>query len=170
MFSDGGCDEHLVWPARLAIVHKHTMGSLFLSLLGALRSAFRTHADLVVENLALRQQLANFRRTSSHFGLARAAGGIPGEGSSDLDASRGPRVNSLNVFVCRSRVRQNPKMSWLAAGRCISAHREMCSGKQAGHSARDVAKGDPLLLQPHTTTEAVKAEILEDRVLFLSQT
>ena len=41
------------WLVRLAIVHNHTMGSLFLSLLGALRSAFRTHADLVVENLAL---------------------------------------------------------------------------------------------------------------------
>jgi len=33
------------WLVRLAIVHNHTMGSLFLSLLGALRSAFRTHAD-----------------------------------------------------------------------------------------------------------------------------
>jgi len=40
------------------------MGSLFLSLLGALRSALRTRADLVIENLALRQQLANFQRTS----------------------------------------------------------------------------------------------------------
>jgi hypothetical protein len=57
--SDGGGDEQQGRPARLAIVHNHTMGSLFLSLLGALRSAFRTHADLVVENLALRQQLAN---------------------------------------------------------------------------------------------------------------
>ena len=53
------------WPVRLAIVHDHTMGSLFLSLVRALRSAFHTHADLVVENLALRQQLANFQRTSA---------------------------------------------------------------------------------------------------------
>jgi hypothetical protein len=45
-------------------MHNHTMVSVFLSLLGALRSALRTHADLVVENLALRQQLANFRPTS----------------------------------------------------------------------------------------------------------
>jgi hypothetical protein len=52
-------------PVRLAIVHNHTMGSLFLSLVRALRSAFHTHADLVVENLALRQQLANFQRTST---------------------------------------------------------------------------------------------------------
>ena len=41
------------------------MGSLFLSLLGALRSALRSRADLAIENLALRQQLANFQRTSS---------------------------------------------------------------------------------------------------------
>jgi hypothetical protein len=31
------------------------MGSLFLSLLGALRSALRRRADLAIENLALRQ-------------------------------------------------------------------------------------------------------------------
>jgi hypothetical protein len=30
------------WPARIAIVNSHTMASLFLSLLGAPRSAFRT--------------------------------------------------------------------------------------------------------------------------------
>ena len=51
-------------PVRLAIMHDHTMGSLFFSLVRALRSALHTHADLVVENLALRQQLANFQRTS----------------------------------------------------------------------------------------------------------
>ena len=45
-------------------MHNHTMVSVFLSLLGALRSALRTHADIALENLALRQQLANFRRTS----------------------------------------------------------------------------------------------------------
>jgi hypothetical protein len=38
---------------------------LILSLLGALRSALRTHVDLAIENLALRQQLASLRRTSS---------------------------------------------------------------------------------------------------------
>ena len=48
------------------------MGSLFLSLLGELRSAFRTHADLVVENLALRQQLANFQRTSARPRLRKS--------------------------------------------------------------------------------------------------
>lgn len=40
-------------------------GGLILSLLGALRSALRTRVDLAIENLALRQQLANLRRTSS---------------------------------------------------------------------------------------------------------
>jgi transposase InsO family protein len=40
------------------------MVDLFLSLLGALRSAFRSRANLALENLALRQQLANLRRTS----------------------------------------------------------------------------------------------------------
>ena len=72
MFCDGGGDEELVWSARLAIVHNHTMGSLFLSLLGELRSAFRTHADLVVENLALCQQLANFQRTSARPRLRKS--------------------------------------------------------------------------------------------------
>ena len=45
-------------------MHDHRMVSLFVNLIGALRSALRTHADLALENLALRQQLANFRRTS----------------------------------------------------------------------------------------------------------
>ena len=40
------------------------MAALFMSLLGALRSAFRTRAELALENLALRQQLANLRHTS----------------------------------------------------------------------------------------------------------
>ena len=48
------------------------MGSLFLSLLGALRSALRTRADLVIENLALRQQLANFQRTSGRPRLRKS--------------------------------------------------------------------------------------------------
>jgi putative transposase len=42
------------------------MIDLFLVLLGALRSAFRSRASLALENLALRQQLANLRRTSGH--------------------------------------------------------------------------------------------------------
>jgi hypothetical protein len=48
-----------------AVMHHHAMVALFLSLLGALRSALRTHADLALENLALRQQLAYLRRPSS---------------------------------------------------------------------------------------------------------
>ena len=45
-------------------MHDPAMDALFMSLLGALRSAFRTRADLALENLALRQQLANLRHTS----------------------------------------------------------------------------------------------------------
>ena len=40
-------------------MHGPAMAALFMSLLGALRSAFRTRAELALENLALRQQLAN---------------------------------------------------------------------------------------------------------------
>src|SRR6266404_7826823 len=44
--------------------------SLALALLGALRAALRTHADLALENLALRQQLALLRRRSKRPQLA----------------------------------------------------------------------------------------------------
>jgi len=44
------------------------MATLFMSLLGALRSVVRTRADLALENLALRQQLANLRYTSGRLG------------------------------------------------------------------------------------------------------
>ena len=40
------------------------MAALFLSIIGALRAAFRSRADLALEDLALRQQLANLRHTS----------------------------------------------------------------------------------------------------------
>ena len=45
--------------------------SLVHALLGALRAALKTHADLMLENLALRQQLALLRRRSTRprFGL-----------------------------------------------------------------------------------------------------
>ena len=43
-------------------MHNGAMVALLLSLLGALRSAFRTRADLALESLAVRQQLANLRR------------------------------------------------------------------------------------------------------------
>jgi hypothetical protein len=46
-------------------MHDPAMAALFMSLLGALRSTFRTRAELAPENLALRQQLANLRHTSS---------------------------------------------------------------------------------------------------------
>jgi putative transposase len=49
---------------RSTIVHHRAMVALVLSLLGALRSALHTRADLALENLALRQQLTNLRRTS----------------------------------------------------------------------------------------------------------
>src|SRR5467141_2301056 len=44
--------------------------SLVLAVLGALRAALRTHADLALENLALRQQLALLRRRSKRPQLA----------------------------------------------------------------------------------------------------
>jgi hypothetical protein len=40
------------------------MTGLCMSLLGALRSALRNRAELALENLALRQQLANLRHTA----------------------------------------------------------------------------------------------------------
>jgi hypothetical protein len=45
-------------------MHDPAIAALFMSLLGSLRSAFRTRAELALENLALRQQLANLRHTS----------------------------------------------------------------------------------------------------------
>ena len=45
------------------------MVTVILGLLGALRSALRTRAGLALENLALRQQLANLPRTSSRARL-----------------------------------------------------------------------------------------------------
>ena len=48
------------------------MVDVFLSLLRALRSAFRIPDNLALENLALRQQLANLRRTSGRPHLCKA--------------------------------------------------------------------------------------------------
>jgi hypothetical protein len=45
----------------VVLMHDPAMVALFMSLLGALRSA---RAELALENLAVRQQLANLRRTS----------------------------------------------------------------------------------------------------------
>jgi hypothetical protein len=47
------------------------MVDLLFNLIKTLRSAFRTRADLALENLALRQQLANLRRTSGRPRLRR---------------------------------------------------------------------------------------------------
>ncbi len=57
------------------IVHHRAMAALLLSIFGALRAAFRSRADLALENLALRQQLANLRRTSGR--LARGIDQVP---------------------------------------------------------------------------------------------
>ena len=48
------------------------MAALLLSILGALRAAFRSRADLALENLALRQQLANLRRASGRPRLGKS--------------------------------------------------------------------------------------------------
>src|ERR1035437_417845 len=45
-------------------MHDQAMIGLCMNLLGALRSALHTRAELALENLALRQQLANLRCTS----------------------------------------------------------------------------------------------------------
>jgi hypothetical protein len=51
--------------------------SLVLSLLGALRAALRTRTDFILENLALRQQLALLRRRSKRPKF----GAVPGQNS-----------------------------------------------------------------------------------------
>jgi hypothetical protein len=61
-FSDGADDCRAV---AADILHDPAMVSLFMSLIRAPRCALRTRTDLALENLALRQQLANLRRTSS---------------------------------------------------------------------------------------------------------
>jgi hypothetical protein len=90
------------------------MAALFMSLLGALRSTFRTRAELALENLALRQQLANLRHASgrprirmpdrafwlilSPFfvqGHARAAPCPPGERGRDRGTARSRRTAPL---------------------------------------------------------------------------
>ena len=48
MLSDGGRDEQLVLPARLAIMRNHTMGSLFVGLLLADQD---TDSDVVTKVL-----------------------------------------------------------------------------------------------------------------------
>jgi hypothetical protein len=57
------------------LMHDPAVVALLMSLLGTLRSVFRTRAELALENLALRQQLANFRHTSgrSHIRMADRA-------------------------------------------------------------------------------------------------
>jgi len=45
-------------------MHEPAMAALFMRLLRALRSAFRTRAELALEDLALREQFANLRQTS----------------------------------------------------------------------------------------------------------
>ena len=46
------------------LMHDPAVIALLMRLLGTLRSVFRTRAELALENLALRQQLANLRHTS----------------------------------------------------------------------------------------------------------
>src|SRR5450759_2973494 len=71
-FPDGDDDGECAWPCRPGLMHHRAMVDLFLSLLGALRSAFRSRASLALENLALRQQLANVRRTSGRPRLRKS--------------------------------------------------------------------------------------------------
>jgi hypothetical protein len=48
------------------------MFAILVSLIRTLRSAFRTHTDLALENLALRQQLAALDRCTPQVRLRRA--------------------------------------------------------------------------------------------------
>jgi hypothetical protein len=62
VFPDGGDDYRAMTADRM---HDPAMTGLCMNLLGALRSALRTRADLALENLALRQQVdKTFKR---HF-------------------------------------------------------------------------------------------------------
>jgi putative transposase len=58
-------------PSPSGLQHHHLMAAIFLSLLGALRSAFRRRSDLVLENLALRQQLAVYKHQHPRPRLSR---------------------------------------------------------------------------------------------------
>ena len=49
--------------------HYHVMAAILLSFFGALGSALRTRGGLVLENLALRQQLAVFKRRDPRLRL-----------------------------------------------------------------------------------------------------
>ena len=48
-------------PSPSGLKHYRAMAAIFLCLLGALRSALRRRSDLILENLALRHQLATFK-------------------------------------------------------------------------------------------------------------
>jgi len=61
LFPDGGDDWHTM---TADLMHDPVVVALLMSLLGTLRSVFHTRAELALENLALRQQLANLRHTS----------------------------------------------------------------------------------------------------------
>jgi putative transposase len=61
----GSAQEWLGWHLFDDKMRHFTMFALLLSMLSTLRSALRTRADLALENLALRQQLANLRCTSA---------------------------------------------------------------------------------------------------------
>jgi hypothetical protein len=56
-------------PAKPISCIIEAMFAIFVSLLRTLRSAFRTHTDLALENLALRQQLAAVRRCTHRVRL-----------------------------------------------------------------------------------------------------
>jgi hypothetical protein len=56
-------------PSPSVLEHLHVMAAIFLCLLGALGSAFRRRGDLILENLALRQQLAIFKHRRPNLRL-----------------------------------------------------------------------------------------------------
>lgn len=68
-------------------MHNCTMVLLFLSLLGALRSAFRTRADLALENLASARSWPNSRHTrhTRHTTRCLRGKGIAAVSQSNVD-------------------------------------------------------------------------------------
>src|SRR6267378_3685200 len=140
--------------------------SLVLALLGAARAAFRTRADLALENLALRQQLALLRHHSKRprfgrfdrtfWGMAlqavgRVARGAPRRSPRDSDSLASAGVSRLldlevptrangstagRLGACRARPHHGARQSSL--GRAPHSRRTAQAGVR--HFAADVVR------------------------------
>jgi hypothetical protein len=77
----GRCDSPVTLPTRVWV-----MLALFQATLGAVLAAFRPRASLVIDNLALRQQLAILRRFTSRPRLCPVRSGVLGHALADMVA------------------------------------------------------------------------------------